>query len=68
MRLGVLKIKERFNMKTYDSAISQLNNYIQYHHEAMKSLQTRYAELLEKYVAVVDKYTHGEERRRLLEE
>ena len=55
-------------MKTYDSAISQLNNYIQYHHEAMKSLQTRYAELLEKYVAVVDKYTDGEERRRLLEE
>ena len=54
-------------MKTYDSAISQLNNYIQYHNEAMKSLQTRYAELLEKYVYLVDKYTEGEERRRLLE-
>jgi len=53
-------------MKNYDSAISQLNNYVQYHREAMESLQTRYAELLEKYVAVVDKYTDGEERRKLL--
>jgi len=53
--------------QTYDYAIKQLNRHIQYHHEAMESLQTRYAELLEKYVAVVDKYTDGEERRRLLE-
>ena len=53
-------------MKTYDSAISQLNNHIQYHREAMERMQTAYAELLEKYVAVVDKYTEGDERRKLL--
>ena len=52
---------------TYDYAIKQLNRHIQYHHEVVEKLKEENRKLLEKYVDLVDKYTEGEERRRLLE-